>query len=64
MKKGLKITLIIMCIILVSMISFAGIYKQDKNKMENIIKDYQLGTDLTGSRYLSYQIDTSKETKI
>ena len=57
MKKSLKITFIIFVIVLISCISFVGIYVQNKGKFENIIRDYQLGSGLTGSRHITYKID-------
>ena len=40
MDRRLKITLIILLIILLSMISFAGIFVQNAKFMENIIPEY------------------------
>lgn len=62
LDKGLKIVLIILLIILVSIISFMGIYIQEKKSMVNIIKDYQLGMDLKGSRTITTAVDTGVET--
>ena len=42
--KKVKIITIILAIILVSLISFVGIYMQTQNRMENKVKDYQLGS--------------------
>lgn len=60
--KKLKIALIILLIILISIISFAGIYVQEKKSMENVLKDYQLGMDLKGSRVVTIAVDTGVET--
>lgn len=62
LDKGLKITLIILLIILISIVSFAGIYVQEKKSMVNILKDYQLGMDLKGSRIVTTAVDTGVET--
>ena len=53
LDKGLKIALIILLIILISIISFVGIYVQEKKSMVNVLKDYQLGMDLKGSRIVT-----------
>lgn len=60
--KGLKIALIILLIILISIISFVGIYVQEKKSMVNILKDYQLGMNLKGSRIVTTAVDTGVET--
>lgn len=60
--KGLKIALIVLLIILVSMISFVGIFVQDKNAMKSAIKEYALGMDLTGSRVIGIAVDESTKT--
>lgn len=49
MKKIKKLTLIL-TIILITLVSFAGIYIQKQNRMENIVKDYDLGMNLSGYR--------------
>lgn len=62
MNKILKRTLIILIIILLSIISFIGIYVQNKNTVSNAVKEYQLGMDLEGSRKVQLSVDTSEET--
>ena len=51
MKRIKKIT-IILTIILVSLVSFAGIYVKKQNRMEDITKDYNLGMNLSGYRQI------------
>ena len=60
--KGLKIALVILLIVLVSIISFAGLYVQDKKSMVNVLKDYQLGMDLKGSRVVTTNVGTGNKT--
>lgn len=60
--KGIKITLIILTIILLSMISFVGIYVQDKNQIKNIMPEYLLSRDLEGYRRIEMKVDESAET--
>lgn len=50
-------------IILIGLISFVGIYVNDKNAMKNLIPEYQLGYDVYGSRHISISVDDSTETK-
>lgn len=52
-NNTLKIILAILVIILISLISFIGIFVKDKNKMRNILPDYELGMDLAGGRTFS-----------
>ena len=48
--KTIKILTIILLIVLVSMVGFFGIYKQNKNQMSNIVKDYTYAMELNGAR--------------
>ncbi len=59
--KGIKITLIILTIILLSMISFIGIYVQDKNQIKNIMPEYLLARDLKGYRRIEMKVDETIE---
>ena len=56
--KAVKISTIILLIILVSMIGFLGIYKQNKNQMSNIVKDYSYSMDIKGARNIKLILDT------
>lgn len=62
LDKRLKIALIILLIILISIISFVGIYVQEKKSMVNVLKDYQLGMNLKGSRNVTIKPDTGVKT--
>lgn len=62
-NNTLKIILAILVIILISLISFIGIFVKDKNKMRNILPDYELGMDLAGGRTFSIKPDESVERK-
>ena len=64
LDRRLKITLSLLVIILMSAISFGGIYVQYKNNMENLIPDYTIGTDLEGYRRLGLVVDESTNTVI
>ena len=56
--KNIKILTIILLIVLVSMIGFFGIYKQNKNQMSNIVKDYSYAMDLNGARTLKLVLNS------
>lgn len=62
MNRRLKIALIILLIILVSIISFVGIFVQDTKFMKNILPEYQLGMDLAGYRAISIAVNDGTET--
>ena len=53
----------IVIILLLSLISFVGIYVKDKNTMKNVIPEYKLGTDLYGARNILIKVDDSTTTK-
>lgn len=51
-KESIKLLgniLTVIIIILLSVVSFVGIYVIDKNSMKNIIPEYKLGMDLYGA---------------
>lgn len=53
----------IVIIVLLSLISFVGIYVKDKRTMKNVIPEYKLGTDLYGARNILVKVDDSSTTK-
>ena len=61
LMKAIKLTTIILLIVLISMIGFFGIYKQNKNQMSNIIKDYTYAMDINGARNVRLVVDTENE---
>lgn len=56
--KKVKITTIILAIILITMIAFAGVYIKTQNRMENKVKDYTLGRELKGGRVIELNVIT------
>lgn len=62
MDRRLKIILTILIIILISIISFAGIYVQDTKFMKNILPEYQLGMDLKGYRAITIKVSDETQT--
>lgn len=63
-EEKLKVTLAILIIILISLVSFGGVFVQKMKFVENIIPEYQLGMDLKGGRMIGLTVDTSKNTVI
>lgn len=63
MNRRLKITLTILLIILLSIISFAGLFMQKGKNMINMLPEYQLGMDLKGHRAITTVVNDEKETK-
>lgn len=63
--KKVKIAIIILTIILISLISFAGVYVQKQNRMENQVKGYKLGMNLSGYRQVRIEpVKQEGETEI
>jgi len=56
-NKFLKIIIITLMIIAISIISFFGIYVEDKNKMKNLMPEYMLGRDFKGSRVIELEVN-------
>lgn len=63
MKRTLSIILYILIIVLISLVSFVGIYVKNTNKMSNIVSEYALGTDIYGARNVVLKVNTATETK-
>ena len=61
-NKKLKILLMILIIVLISILSFGGIYVENKGVMKNVVPDYSLSKDLKGYRRVN--IALSDETKV
>lgn len=63
MKKnnGLKLTILVICIILISLISFVGIYKLQGGNMKNIMPEYTTSKELNGTRLITFKVDTSNK---
>jgi len=59
MKNKLKILLITLIVILISAVSFVGIYVKNLNSYTNIINDYMLARNLKGIRVV--ELKTNKE---
>lgn len=60
-ENKLKIITIILLIVLVTMVSFFGVYTQEKNKMVNSTKDYQYGMDIDSSVVYTLALDEGDE---
>ena len=55
--KKVKIITMIVLIILITMVSFFGVYTQVQNRMENQVKEYALDMDLDGARYVRLSVN-------
>ncbi|MBQ2836308.1 MAG: hypothetical protein IJE68_05705 [Clostridia bacterium] len=58
--KKVKITTIILAIILVTLVAFAGVYIKTQNRMENKVKDYSFGRELKGERIVELKVANQK----
>ena len=54
-KKTLKIVFFLIAILLISLLSFVGIYQYDKGLMKNVMPEYVLGKELKGSRFITFR---------
>ncbi len=66
MKKVLKTnkTLIVLgIIILISIVSFLGLYEKSNGVWKNLLPDYNLGMELNGYREVHFSLDTTEEEK-
>jgi len=61
--RRIKITTIILAIILVTLVAFAGVYIKTQNRMENKVKDYTLGRELNGARVVELKVSTEEDSK-
>lgn len=57
-NRIVKTATIMLLIILVTIISFFGIYTQNKNQMSNIVKDYSLAMNLNGARTIKLKLNS------
>jgi len=62
-KSKLKLLTKILTIVVISLISFVGLYVQKQNYMRNIIKGYDLSKDLSGYRQVMFEISDAKQVK-
>lgn len=60
MKKVKKIT-IVLAIVLICLVSFVGVYIKEQNRMENIIRNYNLGMNLSGYREVRLTLEDGQE---
>ena len=55
--KKIKIITITLLVILITMVSFFGVYVHTQNRMENKVRDYELDMDLNGARYVRLTVN-------
>lgn len=58
--KKVKIMTIILAIILVTLVAFWGVYIKTQNRMENKVRDYALGRELSGGRVVEMKVVKSE----
>ena len=61
--KKVKIITIILAIILVTLVAFGGVYIKTQNRMENKVKEYQFGRELSSGRVVEIKVATLEESK-
>ena len=61
--RRIKITTIILAIIVVTLVAFAGVYIKTQNRMENKVKDYKLGRELEGGRVVELKVVTEESVE-
>ena len=64
MERKLKIALIVLIILLIGLIAFAGVYSKGVFSYESALPDYILSSELTGKRVTYFKIDDGTEEKI
>ncbi len=55
--KKIKIITVTLLVILITMVSFFGVYVHTQNRMENKVRDYELDMDLNGARYVKLTVN-------
>lgn len=59
--RRVKITTIILAIILVTLVAFAGVYVKTQNRMEDKVKDYSFGRELSEERIVEVKVVTGED---
>lgn len=62
--KTVKILTFTLAILLISLVSFFGIYVQNKNQMINEVKDYNYAMDINGARTIKLVLNTGTKEVI
>lgn len=60
-EQKLKIIVLILIIVLVSLMSFGGLFIQNNEKMVNLLPNYIKGMDLKGYRYITLEVAEDEE---
>lgn len=56
-SKRLKVTTLILVIILITILSFLGVYNVASFKKDNLVKSYQVGMELKGRKVIRLKVD-------
>ena len=59
--KKVKIITVILAVVLVTLVAFAGVYMQTQNRMENKVKNYALSKELDGERIIQIKVHNHDE---
>lgn len=59
--KKVKITTIILAILLIVLVAFGGVYIKTQNRMENKVKGYSFGRELSGERIIELKVSDGSE---
>ena len=59
--KRLRVITEVLAIIVICLVSFVGVYKQDANKMKNEVKEYSIGKDIKGYRDLVFEVSDAMQ---
>ena len=62
-NKKLKLITQILVILIICLVSFVGIYKQNLNKIENKVKGYTFGDNLDGYREIEIEVSEALKVK-
>lgn len=61
-QKIITIIAVILLVVIITLASFVGIYKKQEYKVANVVPNYILGMEFTGSRVVDLSVDTSVES--
>ena len=62
--KKIKLLTIVLAIVLITMISFGGVFIQKQNRIVNSLPEYSLAMDLKGARNIRLKVNKESETII
>ena len=60
-NKLLKLITTVLAVLVICLVSFVGVYVQNSNRMENKVKGYELSSDLSGYRELTFDLSDATQ---